>query len=113
MTYRSNERLAEANAKLLGERQRSKSLLTGSIVNGGLGGTGLDVASLGSVGAYGASLGPLNRSLGLGSSLLGTVGESQSNRVEAYLAKVSEEPAHLRRYQSFHSYTIKTISNLS
>ncbi|KAF4094797.1 ankyrin repeat domain-containing protein 26 isoform X3 [Onychostoma macrolepis] len=86
---RSNERLAEANTKLLSERQRSKSLLTSSIVNGGLGGPGLDVASLGSVGAYGASLGPLNRSLGLGT--LGTVGESQSSRVEAYLAKMQTE----------------------
>ncbi len=85
---RSNERLAEA--KLLSERQRSKSLLTSSIVNGGLGGPALDVASLGSMGAYGASLGPLNRSLGLGTPLLGTVGESQSSRVEAYLAKVSD-----------------------
>uniref|UniRef100_A0A672RVS5 Ankyrin repeat domain-containing protein 26-like n=1 Tax=Sinocyclocheilus grahami TaxID=75366 RepID=A0A672RVS5_SINGR len=87
---RSNERLAEANTKLLSERQRSKSLLNSSIVNGGLGGPALDVASLGSVGAYGASLGPLNRSLGLGTPLLGTVGESQSSRVEAYLAKVSD-----------------------
>ncbi|XP_039518129.1 ankyrin repeat domain-containing protein 26 isoform X2 [Pimephales promelas] len=85
---RSNERLAEANTKLLSERQRSKSLLTSSLVNGSLGGPALDVASLG---AYGASLGPLNRSLGLGSPLLGTVGESQSNRVEAYLAKMQTE----------------------
>ncbi|XP_051978837.1 ankyrin repeat domain-containing protein 26 [Xyrauchen texanus] len=88
---RSNERLAEANAKLLSERQRSKSLLTSSIVNGGLGGPALDVTSLGSVGAYGASLGPLNRSLGLGSPLLGMVGDSQGSRVEAYLAKMQTE----------------------
>ncbi|XP_016101014.1 ankyrin repeat domain-containing protein 26-like isoform X3 [Sinocyclocheilus grahami] len=88
---RSNERLAEANTKLLSERQRSKSLLNSSIVNGGLGGPALDVASLGTVGAYGASLGPLNRSLGLGTPLLGTVGESQSSRVEAYLAKMQTE----------------------
>lgn len=94
MMRRSNERLAEANTKLLSERQRSKSLLTSSIVNGGLGGPALDVASLGSVGAYGASLGPLNRSLGLGTPLLGTVGESQSSRVEAYLAKVSAASSH-------------------
>ena len=58
-------------------------------MNGSLAGPALDAASLGSVGAYGASLGPLNRSLGLGSPLLGSVGEPQSNRVEAYLAKVS------------------------
>ncbi|XP_065133517.1 ankyrin repeat domain-containing protein 26 isoform X1 [Paramisgurnus dabryanus] len=85
---RSHERLAEANTKLLSERQRSKSLLTGSLVNGGLGGAALDVSSLG---AYGASLAPLNRSLGLGTPLLGTVGESQNNRVEAYLAKMQKE----------------------
>ncbi|XP_059402528.1 ankyrin repeat domain-containing protein 26-like isoform X8 [Carassius carassius] len=85
---RSNERLAEANTKLLSERQRSKSLLTSSIGNAGLGGPALDMAS---VGAYGASLGPLNRSLGLGTPLLGTVGESQSSRVEAYLAKMQTE----------------------
>ncbi|XP_059392524.1 ankyrin repeat domain-containing protein 26 [Carassius carassius] len=85
---RSGERLAEANTKLLSERQRSKSLLTSSIVNGGFGGPALDVASLGSMGAYGASL---NRSLGLGTPLLGTLGESQSSRVEAYLAKMQTE----------------------
>ncbi|XP_036432152.1 ankyrin repeat domain-containing protein 26 isoform X6 [Colossoma macropomum] len=88
---RSNERLAEANTKLLSERQRSKSLLTSSLMNGSLAGPALDTASLGSVGAYGASLGPLNRSLGLGSPLLGSVGEPQSNRVEAYLAKMQSE----------------------
>lgn len=87
--FRSNERLAEANTKLLGERQRSKTLLTSSIMNGSLAGPALDAASLGSMGAYGASLGPLNRSLSLGSPLLGSLGEPQSNRVEAYLAKVS------------------------
>ncbi|XP_056307637.1 ankyrin repeat domain-containing protein 26 [Danio aesculapii] len=88
---RSNERLAEANTKLLSERQRSKSLLSGSFMNAGLAAPALDVASLGSVGAYGASLGPLNRSLGLGTPLLGTLGESQSSRVEAYLAKMQTE----------------------
>lgn len=74
--FRSNERLAEANAKLLGERQRSKSLLSSSIINGSLGGTALDAHP---------SLGRL----GLGASLLSPVGEQHSNRVEAYLAKVS------------------------
>lgn len=88
---RSNERLAEANTKLLSERQRSKSLLSGSFMNAGLAAPALDVSSLGSVGAYGASLGPLNRSLGLGTPLLGTLGESQSSRVEAYLAKMQTE----------------------
>ncbi|KAL6474419.1 hypothetical protein MHYP_G00179800 [Metynnis hypsauchen] len=88
---RSNERLADANTKLLSERQRSKSLLTSSLMNGSLAGPALDAASLGSVGAYGASLGPLNRSLGLGSPLLGSVGEPQGSRVEAYLAKMQSE----------------------
>ena len=83
---RSNERLAEANTKLLSERQRSKSLITNSIVNGSLGGPSLDVGSLGSVGAYGAGLGPLNRSLGLGGPLLSPLGDG--SRVEAYLSQV-------------------------
>ncbi|KAK1789752.1 hypothetical protein P4O66_015654 [Electrophorus voltai] len=84
---RSNERLAETNAKLLSERQRSKSLLSSGLMNGSLG--GLEGASLGSVGAYGSSLGPLNRNLG--TSLLGSVGEPQGNHVEAYLAKMQSE----------------------
>ncbi|XP_062316977.1 ankyrin repeat domain-containing protein 26 [Osmerus eperlanus] len=86
---RSNERLAEANTKLLSERQRSKSLIANSIVNGSLGGPSLDVGSLGSVGAYGAGLGPLNRSLGLGAPLLSPLGDG--SRVEAYLAKMQKE----------------------
>ncbi|XP_063052762.1 ankyrin repeat domain-containing protein 26 isoform X2 [Engraulis encrasicolus] len=87
---RANERLAEANTKLLSERQRSKSLITSSLVNGSLGGPGgVEVGSLGgSLGAYGGSLGALNRSLGLGGSFLG---DPQSNRVEAYLAKMQSE----------------------
>ncbi|XP_035391096.1 ankyrin repeat domain-containing protein 26 isoform X2 [Electrophorus electricus] len=84
---RSNERLAETNAKLLSERQRSKSILSSGLMNGSLG--GLEGASLGSVGAYGSSLGPLNRNLG--TSLLGSVGEPQGNHVEAYLAKMQSE----------------------
>ncbi|XP_031657125.1 ankyrin repeat domain-containing protein 26 isoform X2 [Oncorhynchus kisutch] len=86
---RSNERLAEANTKLMSERHRSKSLIASSIVNGSLGGP-LDMGSLGSVGAYGATLGPLNRSLG--GSLLSPLGDGgQSSRVEAYLAKMQNE----------------------
>ncbi|KAG7455850.1 hypothetical protein MATL_G00245450 [Megalops atlanticus] len=88
---RSNERLAEANTRLLSERQRSKSLIAGSLVNGGLSGPSLDMGQLGSVGAYGASLGPLSRSLGLGGSFLSPVAESQSGKVEAYLAKMQNE----------------------
>lgn len=84
---RSNERLAETNTRLLSERQRSKSLITSSIVNGGLAGPSLDMGPLGSVGTYGATLGPLNRSLGGG--FLSPVGEGHNSRVEAYLAKVS------------------------
>ncbi|XP_053093161.1 ankyrin repeat domain-containing protein 26 isoform X8 [Pangasianodon hypophthalmus] len=75
---RSNERLAEANAKLLSERQRSKSLLSSSIINGSLGGPALDTHP---------SLGRL----GLGASLLSPVGEQHTNRVEAYLAKMQSE----------------------
>ncbi|XP_064878834.1 ankyrin repeat domain-containing protein 26 isoform X8 [Oncorhynchus nerka] len=86
---RSNERLAEANTKLMSERHRSKSLIASSIVNGSLGGP-LDMGSLGSVGAYGATLGPLNRSLG--GPLLSPLGDGgQSSRVEAYLAKMQNE----------------------
>ncbi|KAF5907568.1 ankyrin repeat domain-containing protein 26 isoform X1, partial [Clarias magur] len=75
---RSNERLAEANAKLLSERHRSKSLLSSSIINGSLAGPALDAHS---------SLGRL----GLGGSLLSPVGEQHPNRVEAYLAKMQSE----------------------
>ncbi|XP_036374400.1 uncharacterized protein si:ch211-272n13.3 [Megalops cyprinoides] len=88
---RSNERLAEANTRLLSERQRSKSFIASSIVNGGLPGPSLDVGQLGSVGAYGATLGPLSRSLGLGGSFLSPMAESQSGKVEAYLAKMQNE----------------------
>ncbi|XP_039988810.1 ankyrin repeat domain-containing protein 26 isoform X2 [Xiphias gladius] len=86
---RANSRLAEANSKLLNER--SRSLITSSIANGSLGGPSLDVGTLGSPANYGATLGPLNRSLGLGLSLLSPVTEGQSSRVEDYLAKMQSE----------------------
>ncbi|XP_071349203.1 ankyrin repeat domain-containing protein 26 isoform X7 [Trachinotus anak] len=86
---RANSRLAEANSKLLNER--SRSLITSSIANGGLGGPSLDVGSLGSPMNYGATLGPLNRSLGLGLSLLSPATEGQNSRVEDYLAKMQSE----------------------
>ncbi|XP_045900839.1 ankyrin repeat domain-containing protein 36A isoform X2 [Micropterus dolomieu] len=86
---RANSRLAEANSKLLNER--SRSLINSSIVNGSFGGPTLDVSSLGSPANYGATLGPLNRSLGLGLSLLSPVTEGQNNRVEDYLAKMQTE----------------------
>lgn len=78
---RANSRLAEANSKLLNERSRSL------ITNGSLGAP-LDFSSLASPANYGASLGPLNRNLGLGFSLLNPVAEGQNSRVEDYLAKV-------------------------
>ncbi|XP_044049238.1 ankyrin repeat domain-containing protein 26 isoform X13 [Siniperca chuatsi] len=86
---RANSRLAEANSKLLNER--SRSLITSSIANGSFGGPSLDVGSLGSPANYGATLGPLNRSLGLGLSLLSPVTEGQNSRVEDYLAKMQSE----------------------
>ncbi|KAK2842567.1 hypothetical protein Q5P01_012767 [Channa striata] len=82
---RANSRLAEANSKLLSER--SRSLMTSSITNGGLAGTSMDLGT----GNYGAALGPLNRSLGLGFSLLSPGTEGQSSRVEDYLAKMQSE----------------------
>ncbi|XP_059182466.1 ankyrin repeat domain-containing protein 26-like [Centropristis striata] len=86
---RANSRLAEANSKLLNEH--SRSLITSSIANGSLGGPSLDVGSLGSPAHYGATLGPLNRSLGLGLFFLSPVTEGQNSRVEHYLAKMQNE----------------------
>lgn len=76
---RANSRLSEANSKLLNDRGRS-------LIASSLGGSTLDVGSLALQGHYGATLGPLNRSLGLGMSLLSPDG--QNSRVEDYLAKV-------------------------
>ncbi|XP_029993452.1 ankyrin repeat domain-containing protein 26 isoform X10 [Sphaeramia orbicularis] len=76
---RSNSRLSDANSKLLSER--SRSLIASSFANSSLGGPSLDRGSLG----------PLNRSLGLGLSLLNPVSEGQSSRVEDYLAKMQSE----------------------
>nr|XP_020444751.1 ankyrin repeat domain-containing protein 26-like [Monopterus albus] len=86
---RTNSRLAEANSKLLNEH--SRSLIASSITNGSLGGPSLDMGTLGSPVNYGATLGPLNRSLGLGPSLLSPVTEGQNRRVEDYLAKMQSE----------------------
>ncbi|KAG7523391.1 ankyrin repeat domain-containing 26-like [Solea senegalensis] len=83
---RANTRLAEANSKLLNER--SRSFITSSIANGSLGSTSLDVGALASSGNLGVSL---NRSLGLGLSLLNPVTEGQNSRVEDYLAKLLAE----------------------
>uniref|UniRef100_A0A8D0HPC0 Ankyrin repeat domain-containing protein 26 n=1 Tax=Sphenodon punctatus TaxID=8508 RepID=A0A8D0HPC0_SPHPU len=85
---RANERLAEVNGKLIHERHRSKSLIANSFVNGSLSATPvLDTTQFGSLGSNLA----LNRSLGLGGGFMNPTGNalSSKNRVEAYLAKVS------------------------
>ncbi|KAM9259337.1 ankyrin repeat domain-containing protein 26-like, partial [Cariama cristata] len=84
---RANERLAEANAKLLEERQ---SFIASSIVGGGLAASpGLYSTELGQLGN---SL-TLNRSLGLGGSFLSVTRNALSsrNRVEGFMAKVRQE----------------------
>ncbi|XP_041110509.1 ankyrin repeat domain-containing protein 26-like isoform X2 [Polyodon spathula] len=90
---RSNERLAEANTKLLNEHQRNKSFIASSI--GSLTASPvLDVNQLqGSIGNFGGTLGPLHRNLGLGGSFLNPVGEGSSpnSRVDAYIAKMQNE----------------------
>ncbi|XP_026504516.1 ankyrin repeat domain-containing protein 7 isoform X6 [Terrapene carolina triunguis] len=87
---RANERIAEANAKLLHERHRSKSLIANSIVNGSLSASPvLDTTQFGNLGNNLT----LNRSLGLGGSFINPTGNalSSKNRVEAYLAKMQQE----------------------
>ncbi|XP_069707034.1 ankyrin repeat domain-containing protein 26 [Phaenicophaeus curvirostris] len=87
---RANERLAEANAKLLQERHRSKSLITNSIVSGGLSASPVLYST--ELEHLGNSL-ALNRSLSLAGSFLSPAGNALSsrNRVEAYVAKVQRE----------------------
>ncbi|XP_067855627.1 ankyrin repeat domain-containing protein 26 isoform X2 [Heptranchias perlo] len=89
---RSNERLAEVNTKLLNERQRSKSLIASSIMNGSLTTTpALDMGHLQStMGNTVNNLGTFNRNLG--GSFLSPVedGLSSTNRVESYLAKMQD-----------------------
>ncbi|NXN83576.1 ANR26 protein, partial [Bombycilla garrulus] len=84
---RANERLEEANAKLLRERHKSKSLITSSIVSGGLAATPVLYST--ALGHLGNSLG-LNRSLSLGGSYLSPAENtlSSTNRVAAFVAKV-------------------------
>ncbi|XP_040199686.1 ankyrin repeat domain-containing protein 26-like isoform X2 [Rana temporaria] len=86
---RANERLAEVNAKLLNERQRSKSLFASSFLNGSLNGNPLlDTSSLGGLGSNPA----LTRSLGLGGSFLNPVGSGFSaNEMGAYFVKMQQE----------------------
>ncbi|KAM3674420.1 ankyrin repeat domain-containing protein 26 [Ammospiza maritima maritima] len=87
---RANERLEEANVKLLRERHKSKSLITSSIVSGGLAATPVLYST--ALGQLGNNLG-LSRSLSLGGSFL-TPAEntlSSRNRVAAFVAKVRQE----------------------
>lgn len=116
--HRANRRLAEANSKLLNER--SRSFITSSIANGSLGSPALDVGT--SPANYGATLGPLNRGLGLGLSILRPVTDTQNSRVEDYLAKVctchelaeiTEEYSWYRRVHLFWAIFISIASWLS
>ncbi|XP_072209796.1 uncharacterized protein [Excalfactoria chinensis] len=87
---RTSERLAEANAKLLEERHRSKSLIASSIVNGGLSASpGLYSTELGYLGNSSS----INRSLSLGGCFLDTAGNALSsrNKVEVYMGKIQKE----------------------
>ncbi|XP_068132524.1 ankyrin repeat domain-containing protein 26 isoform X7 [Hyperolius riggenbachi] len=86
---RANERLAEANTKLLNERQRSKSLIASSFLHGSLPGSPLlDASSLGGLGSSPA----LSRSLGLGGSFLNSVGSGlTANEMGAYFTKMQLE----------------------
>ncbi|KAM4676043.1 ankyrin repeat domain-containing protein 26 [Discoglossus pictus] len=77
---RANDRLADANAKLLNERQRNKSLIASSIVNGS---PILDVSQLGS------NL-SMNRSLGGSYQSSGGNG-SATNTMDSYLIKMQQE----------------------
>ncbi|XP_031471193.1 ankyrin repeat domain-containing protein 26-like isoform X2 [Phasianus colchicus] len=87
---RANERLAEANAKLLQERHRNKSLIASSIVTGGLSSSPVLYST--ELGHLGNNL-ALNRSLSLGGSFIGAAGNALSsrNKVEAYMAKIRKE----------------------
>ncbi|KFR17705.1 Ankyrin repeat domain-containing protein 26, partial [Opisthocomus hoazin] len=87
---RANKRLAEANAKLIQERHRSKSLITSSIVSGGLAASPVLYST--ELGHPGSNL-ALNRSLSLGGSFLSPTGNALSSRsrVEDYVAKVWQE----------------------
>ncbi|XP_077121113.1 ankyrin repeat domain-containing protein 26 isoform X8 [Ranitomeya variabilis] len=86
---RANERLAEANSKLLNERQRSKSLIASTFLSGSMGAS--PVVDTGHLARLTSSL-PFNRSLGLTGGLLNTVGNGlAANQVESYFTKVQQE----------------------
>ncbi|XP_018108058.1 ankyrin repeat domain-containing protein 26 isoform X3 [Xenopus laevis] len=81
---RANERLADANAKLLTERQRTKSLIASSIMNGSLATSPVaDVSHFGNLSNSGFRLG--------GSFLSSTANGLNTNRVESYLTKMQQE----------------------
>ncbi|KAG9490161.1 hypothetical protein GDO78_005837 [Eleutherodactylus coqui] len=86
---RANERLAEANSKLLNERQRNKSLIASTFLNGSMGVS--PVVDTSHLARLSSSL-PFNRSLGLSGSLLSTVGSGlAANQVESYFTKMQQE----------------------
>ncbi|XP_075285162.1 ankyrin repeat domain-containing protein 26 isoform X7 [Opisthocomus hoazin] len=91
---RANKRLAEANAKLIQERHRSKSLITSSIVSGGLAASPVLYST--ELGHPGSNL-ALNRSLSLGGSFLSPTGNALSSRsrVEDYVAKLLNQKSVL------------------
>ncbi|XP_029868878.1 ankyrin repeat domain-containing protein 26-like [Aquila chrysaetos chrysaetos] len=91
---RANERLAEANAKLLQERHRSRPFMASSIVSGGPAASPVLYST--EVGPLGNHL-ALNRSLSLGGSFLSQTGNALSsrNRVEAYVAKLLNQKSVL------------------
>ncbi|XP_053114062.1 ankyrin repeat domain-containing protein 26-like isoform X3 [Hemicordylus capensis] len=87
---RANERLAEANAKILYERQRSRSLFASSFVSGSLSASPvLGTVQLGNLGSNVA----LNRSLSLGRGFISPTANAlpSKNRAEAYLAKLLDQ----------------------
>ncbi|XP_015270799.1 PREDICTED: ankyrin repeat domain-containing protein 26-like [Gekko japonicus] len=87
---RTNEKLSEASAKLLHERQRNKSLLASSFVSGSLSASPvLETVPFGNLSSNLA----LNRTLSLGGGFMNPSGNalSSKNRVEAYLAKMQVE----------------------
>ncbi|NXJ75599.1 ANR26 protein, partial [Trogon melanurus] len=87
---RNNEKLAEANAKLLQERHRSRSLITSRMVSGGLAASPVLYST--ELGHLGNNL-ALNRSLSLGGTFLSpTVNTlASSSRVEAFVARIRQE----------------------
>lgn len=90
---RANAKLAEANTQLYYERHKNKSLLANSFISGSLSSTPvLETVQMGNLGNNLA----LNKSLNLGGGFLNTNGTAlaSKNRMEAYLAKVSNCECH-------------------